>query len=84
MPAKPSRESILELNAVNDLHALCERLVHGAALGDLSETHPLGVSERSMNRNACLDLVNPTVAPVVAIYAVVGVDPVKFDPYFNR
>lgn len=70
-PVEPLRGC--ELDRVNDLHAVHERLVDRATLGHLRKTIPLSVSEHPMNRHLCSDPVDPTVGPLVAVQAVVRV-----------
>ena len=38
-----------------------------AALGHLHQTNPLSVGERPVNRDFCLDPVDPPVDPLVAV-----------------
>ena len=54
-----------------------------AALGHLGKTLPLSVGERPVNRDLYVDLVNPPVGPLVAVQAVICVDPVEFEPDVN-
>ncbi len=78
-----SRRPVRKLDDVNNVHAVRQRLLDRAALGHLCQPNPLSVSERPMNRDVCLDPVDPTVDPLVAAQAVVCVDPVEFEPYVD-
>ena len=80
-PVEPLRGC--ELDRVNDLHAVHERLVDRATLGHLRKTIPLSVSEHPMNRHLGSDPVDPTVGPLVAVQAVVRVDSVEFEPHVD-
>jgi len=71
---------LLEGDGIDEVHSVCERLVNRTALRHLRKSNSLGVVEGSMERDLRRDAFDPSVGAFVAVYAIVGVDPVELEP----
>ena len=73
-----------ERDVVENRHALGEGLVNRTPPGNLLETFPLSLVERSVNRHRCLNPIDPSLCPLVTVGTIVRMHAVEAELDVHR